>query len=162
MGDKRRPLLLVEDDLALQKQLKWAFADYEVVLAQDKESALAQLRRFEPAVITMDLGLPPLPDDPAEGFKLLQETLSLAPDAKVIVLTGQNDRTNAVRAIGLGAYDFYPKPFEPETRALTIERAYRFYELQQENRRLQEAASAAALRNILTRDPEMQRLCRMT
>src|SRR5215471_18500066 len=107
MSDKRQPLLIVEDDPALAKQMKWAFADYEVVLAQDRESALAQLRRFEPAVITMDLGLPPVPDDATEGFRLLGEMLALAPDVKVIVLTGQNDRANAVKAIAHGAYDFY-------------------------------------------------------
>jgi len=162
MTDKRRPLLIVEDDSALQKQMKWAFTEYEVALAHDRQSALAQLRRFEPAVVTMDLGLPPQPDDPTEGFRLLQETLSLVPDTKVIVLTGQDDRGNAVKAIGLGAYDFYAKPFEPEILGLTIERAYRLYELQQENRRLQETSGAGALEGILTRDPDMQHLCRMT
>jgi two-component system NtrC family response regulator len=160
--EKRQPLLIVEDDPALQKQMKWAFADYEVVTAQDRESALAQMRRHEPAVVTMDLGLPPQPDDPIEGFRLIEEALALAPEAKIVVLTGQNDRANALKAIALGAYDFYAKPFEPETLGLTIERAYRFYELQQENRRLMEAGGGAALNGVLTRDPEMQRLCRMT
>ncbi len=162
MTDKRRPLLIVEDDPALQQQMKWAFSEYEVVLAQNRESALAQLRRFEAAVVTMDLGLPPQPNDPAEGFRLLQETLALAPDTKVIVLTGQNGQALGVHAVALGAYDFYEKPFEPEILGLTIERAYRLHELQQENRRLQAAYPQGALRAILTRDPEMQRLCRMT
>ena len=85
----------------------------------------------------MDLGLPPDPDDPTEGFKLLEEILALAPDTKVIVLTGQNDRANALQAIGLGAYDFCTKPFEPELLGLTIDRAFRVHELQEENRRLQ-------------------------
>jgi len=157
---KRKPLLIVEDDPALQKQMRWAFDKYETVLAADRESAVAQVRRHEPAVVTMDLGLPPQPDDPTEGMRLLEEILALAPDAKVIVLTGQNDRANALRAIALGAYDFYAKPFEPEILGLTIERAYRVHELQEENRRLQAAQKPSALAGVITRDPETLRLCR--
>jgi two-component system NtrC family response regulator len=159
---KRKPLLIVEDDPALQKQMRWAFDKYETVLAGGREEALAQVRRFEPAVATMDLGLPPKPDDPEEGLRLLEELLALAPDTKVIVLTGQNDRTNALKAIALGAYDFYAKPFEPEILGLTIERAYRVHELQEENRRLQAAQQPSALAGVITRDPEMLRLCRTT
>ena len=160
MSEKRRPLLIVEDDPALQKQMKWAFSQYDIVVADDRASAMAQIRRVEPAVITMDLGLPPAPDDPSQGFKLLQETLSFAPDAKVIVLTGQNDRENALKAIGLGAYDFFAKPFEPDILGLTIERAYRLAELQQENHRLQNLQRSDVLTGITTRDPETLRLCR--
>ena len=159
-GTVRKPLLIVEDDPALQKQMRWAFDRYEAVLADDRASAVTQLRRFEPAVVTMDLGLPPQPDDPTEGLRLLEELLALAPDAKVIVLTGQNDRANALKAISLGAYDFYAKPFEPELLALTIERAYRVHELQEENRRLQSAQQPSALSGVITRDPELLRLCR--
>jgi CheY-like chemotaxis protein len=112
MTEKRKPLLIVEDDPALQKQMLWAFDKYETTGAADRESAIAQLRRCEPAVVTMDLGLPPHPDDPREGLQLLEEIHELAPDTKVIVLTGQNDRANALRAIALGAYDFCTKPFE--------------------------------------------------
>jgi two-component system NtrC family response regulator len=107
----------------------------------------------------MDLGLPPQPDEPSEGFRLLEAILSDAPDTKVIVLTGQNDHTNALKAIALGAYDFYPKPFEPELLALTIERAYRLYELQAENRRLQSKRRTGPLGDILTRDPGMLKVC---
>lgn len=160
MTDKRKPLLVVEDDPALQTQMKWAFDAYDVSVAADRESALAQLRRFEPAVVTMDLGLPPSPDDASEGFRTLQEMLSLAPQTKVIVLTGQNDRSNALKAVAMGAYDFYAKPFEPEVLALTIERAFRLHELQDENRRLQQVQKNAPLGGIVTRDPDMQRMCR--
>jgi len=156
----RKPLLIVEDDPALQKQMRWAFDQYETLVAGDREGAIAQVRRREPAVITMDLGLPPQPDDPAEGLRLLEEVLVLAPDTKVIVLTGQNDRANAVKAIGLGAYDFYAKPFESEILGLTIDRAYRLSELQEENRRLLAAQQPSALSGIITRDPEMLKLCR--
>jgi len=154
MTEKRKPLLVVEDDPALQKQMRWAFDAYEVLTANDRESAIAQLRRFEPAVITMDLGLPPKPDDPDVGFALLQEILSFTPDAKVIVITGQHDRSNALRAVSLGAYDFCEKPFQPELLGLILERAFRLYELQAEHRKLQESAGAPSS-GILTRDPEM-------
>jgi len=160
MSDSRRPLLIVEDDPALQKQMRWAFEQYEAVVASDRESAIAQLRRYEPAVVTMDLGLPPQPDDPSEGFKLLEEIHALSPDTKVIVLTGQNDRVNALKAISLGAHDFCTKPFEPELLTWTIDRTFRVHELQEENRRLQLATQSPAMTGIITRDPEMQRLCR--
>ena len=153
------PLLIVEDDPALQKQMIWAFDRYAPVSAGDRESALAQIRRHEPAVVTIDLGLPPAPDDPSEGFQLLQQILSIAPDTKVIVLTGQNDRANALKAIGLGAYDFYSKPFQPELLALIIERAYRLHALQAENRKLHTAKRSGPLSELLTRDPEMLKVC---
>jgi two-component system NtrC family response regulator len=160
MTETRKPLLIVEDDPALQTQMRWAFDQYETVLANDRETALAQLRRFEPAVVTMDLGLPPSPDDPSEGFALLQEMHALAPNTKVIVLTGQNDHANALKAINLGAHDFCTKPFEPELLTWTIDRAFRVHELQEENQRLQSALDAPAMSGIISRDPAMRRVCR--
>ncbi len=154
-------MLIIEDDPALQTQMTWAFDAYEPVVAGDRDDALVQLRRHNPAVVTMDLGLPPHPDDPSEGFRLLQDMLSLAPDTKVIVLTGQNDHANALKAIALGAYDFYSKPFQPEVLSLIIERAHRLHELQAENRRLQSAQRPGALGEILTRDPQMLKVCAM-
>ena len=157
--DKQRTLLIVEDDPALQKQMRWAFDACDTVVADDRESAIAQLRKHEPAVVTMDLGLPPAPDDVTEGFKLLREILTLAPDTKVIVLTGQHDRENAVRAVGLGAYDFFAKPFEPELLNLTIDRAFRMHDLQMENARLA-ALAGSPMSGLLTRDPGMLKVCR--
>ena len=159
-AEKPRPLLIVEDDPALQKQLRWAFDQYEVLLADDRESALVQIRRNAPAVVTMDLGLPPDADSVSEGFALLQQILEIAPDTKVIVLTGQNDQANALRAVALGAYDFFAKPFEPEILTLTVERAFRLHDLQQENHRLQAMRQPDALGGLITRDPGMLRLCR--
>ena len=159
-AEKPRPLLIVEDDPALQKQIRWAFDQYEALLADDRESALVQIRRNAPAVVTMDLGLPPDADSVSEGFALLQQILEIAPDTKVIVLTGQNDQANALRAVALGAYDFFAKPFEPEILALTVERAFRLYDLQQENHRLQAMRQPDALGGLITRDPGMLRLCR--
>jgi two-component system NtrC family response regulator len=159
MPEKPRTLLIVEDDPALQKQMRWAFDGFDTVFASERETAITQLRRFEPAVVTMDLGLPPQPDDVSEGFALLAEALALAPDTKIIVLTGQHDRENAVRAVGMGAYDFFGKPFEPELLALTIERAFRLHDLQAENKRLR-AARAGAIEGLITRDPAMLKVCR--
>ena len=159
-AEKLRPLLIVEDDPALQKQIRWAFDSYEALTAGDRESALALVRRHQPPVVTMDLGLPPDPDSVSEGFKLLEQILAIAPQTKVIVLTGQNDRSNALRAVGLGAYDFFAKPFEVEMLGLTIERAYRLYDLQQENNCLQLMHQPDVLAGLITRDPDVLRVCR--
>ena len=159
-SEKLRPLLIVEDDPALQTQLRWSFDKFEALTASDRESALTQLHRHNPAVVTMDLGLPPAADSVSEGFLLLEQILATAPETKVIVLTGQNDQANALRAIALGAYDFFAKPFEPELLTLTIDRAFRLFDLQQENRRLKAAQHPPALSGLLTRDGEMLRTCR--
>ena len=160
MSEKARPLLIVEDDPALQKQMRWAFDQFETLVAKDREEAMVQVRRHQPAVITMDLGLPPDPAAVSEGFYLLEEVLGSTPDTKVIVLTGQHDRVNALRAIDMGAYDFFAKPFEPDLLRLTIERAFRLYDLQQENKRLQASRQPDAFTGLITRDPEMLRICR--
>ena len=158
--DKANTLLIVEDDLALQKQIKWSLDQFESVTADDRPSAMVQLRRFVPAVVTMDLGLPPDADSVSEGFKLLEQILAAEPDTKVIVLTGQNGQANALKAIAMGAYDFLAKPFEPEVLALTVERAFRLAELQAENRRLQSMQTPDALAGLITKDPGMLRVCR--
>ena len=160
MTSTATPLLIVEDDLALQKQIKWSLDRFESVTASDRESALLQLRRHQSAVVTMDLGLPPDADSVSEGFKLLEQMLALDPNVKVIVLTGQNDQANALRAVALGAYDFLAKPFEPDVLTLTVERAYRLAELQAENRRLQALHQPDALSSLITRDAEMMRIAR--
>jgi two-component system NtrC family response regulator len=159
-SEKSRSLLIVEDDLALQKQIKWSLDRFDSVTAHDRESALVQLRKSTPAVVTMDLGLPPDADSVSEGFKLLEQIMAVDPDIKVIVLTGQNDQANALRAVAMGAYDFFAKPFEPELLNLTVERAFRLFELQSENRRLREMHQPDALFGLITRDPEMMRIGR--
>ncbi len=159
-SEKMRSLLIVEDDLALQKQIKWSLDRFDSVTAHDRESALLQLRKSTPAVVTMDLGLPPDADSVSEGFRLLEQIMALDPDIKVIVLTGQNDQANALRAVAMGAYDFFAKPFEPELLNLTVERAFRMFELQSENRRLQAMHQPDALSGLMTRDPQMLRICR--
>ena len=138
VSQNKPKLLIIEDDPGLQKQLRWSFDAYDVVVADDRESALAQIRRHEPAVVTMDLGLPPDPDGSTEGLATLQQILALAPETKVIVVTGNEERAHAVRAIALGAYDFHQKPCDPEVLNLVIHRAFFLHELQQENRRMQQ------------------------
>ena len=161
MSSQKGPqLLIVEDDLALQKQIKWSLDQFESVTAAERESALNQLRQHTPAVITMDLGLPPDADGVSEGFKLLEQMLAASPEVKVIVLTGQNGQDNALRAVAMGAYDFLAKPFEPEVLNLTVERAFRLHELQTENRRLQAMRQPDSLSGLITRDPAMLKVCR--
>jgi two-component system NtrC family response regulator len=153
--------LVVEDDLGLQSQLRWCFEDYEVLVADDRESALAQLRRHEPPVVLQDLGLPPDAEGVSEGFATLEEALSMAPDTKVVVVTGHGDQENALRAVALGAYDFYEKPVETETLQLIVDRAYQMCELEQENQRLLRQESASPLDGIVAASEKMLEVCRM-
>ncbi len=160
MSDNKKKLLVIEDDPGLQKQLRWSFDAYDVQVAGDRESAIAQIRRHEPAVVTMDLGLPPDADGVSEGLATLQQILAMAPDTKVIVLTGNQDRANAVQAIGLGAYDFHQKPFDAQTLGLVIERAFHLHALQLENRRLLRVQEDSPMAGIISRDPGMLKVCR--
>jgi len=160
VNQDKPPLLIIEDDPGLQKQLRWSFDAYEVLVAGDRESALAQVRRHQPAVVTMDLGLPPDPDGATEGLATLQQILALAPDTKLIVLTGNQDHANAVKAIGMGAYDFHQKPFDPEMLGLVVERAFYLHALQQENRRMQQVQADSPLSGIIARDPGVLKVCR--
>src|SRR5687768_1120533 len=156
---ERTPLLIVEHDPALLARMMRAFEQYAPVPASDREAALVALRRHRPAVVTMDLGLPPQPEEPSVGFQLVQDILSTAPETKVIVLTGHNDHASALRAIGLGAYDFYSKPFQPVVLTLMVERAFRLHELQAESRRLQARRPSGPLGDIVTRDEKMLKVC---
>ncbi|MDQ3259181.1 MAG: PEP-CTERM-box response regulator transcription factor [Pseudomonadota bacterium] len=160
MSQNKGVLLIVEDDPGLQKQLKWSFDGYVVLVAGDRGTAVAMVRRHEPAVATVDLGLPPDPDGASEGLATLENILALAPDTKVIMVTGNQDRAHAVKAIGLGAYDFYQKPVDSEILGLIVERAFRLHDLQQENRRLKLHQTESPVSGIITHDPSMQKVCR--
>jgi two-component system NtrC family response regulator len=152
-------LLVVEDDPGLQKQMRWSLDDYETVVAGDRDTALSLLRRHEPAVVTLDLGLPPDADGASEGLATLSQILALMPQTKVIVVTGNQDRTNAVKAVGLGAYDFCQKPFDPEVLGLIVQRAFRLHALQRENQLLLQSQDSP-IQGILTADPGMLKICR--
>jgi two-component system, NtrC family, response regulator len=149
-------LLIVEDDEGLQRQLKWAYEGYRVVSAGDRAAAIEMVRLHEPAVVTLDLGLPPDPDGTAEGFATLTEILALKPDTKVIVASGHGARESALKAIALGAYDFYRKPVDIDELGLIVSRAFHVHEIEAENRRLEAAGGGAtALGTLLTASPEM-------
>ena len=155
MTDAPRVLLVVEDDEGLQRQLKWAYEGYEIVCAGDREAAIDSLRAHEPAVVTLDLGLPPDPDGTDEGFATLAEILRLKPDTKVIVATGHGARESATRAVAMGAYDFYKKPVDIDELGLIVARAFHLHEIETENRRLETGATATVLGSIITAAPEM-------
>lgn len=156
----KQVLLVVEDDPGLQKQLKWCFEAYEVVIAGDRESAINALRRYEPTVVTLDLGLPPDPANASEGLATLEEILSLSPRTKVIVVTGNDDRDNAVKAVSLGAYDFYQKPIDPEILSMIIDRAHNLSVLEQENLKLSGKMGDTPLDGVIATSPEMLKICR--
>ena len=160
MQDSEKHLLIVEDDEGLQRQLRWCFDGYAVTVAGDRKDAIARVRRHQPGVVLLDLGLPPDPGGVTEGLATLQEIQALSPETKVIIVTGDNERANAVRAIALGAYDFYQKPVEPEVLTLMVDRAYRLHELELENRRLQQAHASEPMNGIIATSPQMLKVCR--
>lgn len=162
MSETRPKLLVVEDDPGLQAQLKWAYEDFDVIVAGDRASAMAALRSEEPAVVTLDLGLPPDPDGTSEGFAVLDEIMALKPDTKIIVASGHGARESALQAIERGAYDFYQKPMDFDEMALIVRRAYRLHRLEAENRQLAVRAGKdnRVLGTMITAAPEMLRVAR--
>ena len=162
MTEHRQKLLIVEDDLGLQKQLKWSYEGFEVFCASNREEALTLLRAEEPDVVTLDLGLPPDPDGVTEGFAVLDEMLKLKPDTKIIVASGHGARESALRAISAGAWDFYHKPVDIDELHLIVRRAFHVRELEVQNALLQQPDSDGALLlgTILTASPEMVKVAR--
>ena len=152
-------LLLVEDDVGLQKQLKWHFDSYSVVIANNREEALTLVRLHQPAVILQDLGLPPDDEGVEEGFRCISEISALLPSSKIIVMTGNADHDNAVKAVAMGAYDYYQKPVKAETLDLILERAFHIYGLEEKNRQLQQQQTAT-LNGVIGADIEMQKIAR--
>jgi len=159
-AEPRPKLLIVEDDAGLQRQLRWAYDDYEVVVAGDRREAIDAMRAEEPAVVTLDLGLPPDPDGVSEGFATLAEILRLKPDTKVIVASGHGARESALRAIAEGAWDFYQKPIDIDALGLIVARAFHVHALEEENRRLA-TAPREALGGLITAAPEMLKVTGM-
>ncbi|MEY4721424.1 MAG: Transcriptional regulatory protein ZraR, partial [Pseudomonadota bacterium] len=155
-------LLVIEDDPGLQAQLKWAYDDFEVIVAGDRASAIAALRSEEPAVVTLDLGLPPDPDGTSEGFAVLDEIMAIKLDTKVIVASGHGARESALNAIARGAYDFYQKPVDIETLGLIVRRAFRLHQIEAENRQLaaRTGKDDRVLGRMITAAPEMVKVAR--
>jgi two-component system, NtrC family, response regulator len=162
MADNKPKLLIVEDDPGLQAQLKWAWPDFEVIIAGDRTSAIAALRSEEPAVVTLDLGLPPDPDGTSEGFAVLDAIMALKPDTKVIVASGHGARESALQAIAKGAYDFYQKPVDIEALGLIVRRALQLHLIESENRQLAARGSDdnRVLGRMITAAPEMIKVAR--
>ena len=161
MTEDSRKLLIVEDDPGLLSQLKWCFEGYDVFTAEDRHSAITELRRHEPMVVLQDLGLPPKPEGVEEGFLTLTEILKLAPHTKVIVVTGNGDQENALTSVAQGAYDFYEKPVDTDTLKLLVDRAFNISELEAENRRLQNRLHESPLAGIVAASEGMLAVCRM-
>ena len=151
--------MVVEDDPGLQSQLRWCFDGFDVTVVGDRSAALDKLQKVKPQVVTLDLGLPPDADGHTEGLACLEQILSKSPDTKVIVVTGNDDRENAVHAIGLGAFDFYHKPIDAEILGLLVNRAFRVHELEMENRKLARAEKTVTVEGVLTCSSEMLKVC---
>ncbi len=134
-------ILVVEDDPGLRAQLKWALSDFDLSLAEDRPTAMAVFRREEPTIVIMDLGLPPDKDNASEGLAALREMLALSPLTKVIIASGNQERRNALEAIGMGAYDFYSKPVDQDVLKVIIGRAWNSYRLEEELEQVREGLS---------------------
>ncbi len=161
MADQRPKLLVVEDDSGLQRQLRWSYENYDVLVAGDRAAALEIMRAEMPSVVTLDLGLPPDPDGVSEGFATLQEIIHLKPETKVIVASGHGARESALRAIAHGAYDFYQKPVDFDELGMIVKRAFHLADIEDENRRLAADIGNRAFGGIITGSPNMQKVCQM-
>ena len=161
MTEAKPKLLIVEDDTGIQRQLRWSFEDYQVQVAGDRNEAISKFRTDVPPVVTVDLGLPPDPDGASEGLAVLEEILRLGPETKVIVVTGNEDHEHALRAVSMGAYDFYRKPIDSEELAMIVKRAMYLHDLEEENRRLVLAGRNMPLSGLVTASPEMLNTCRL-
>ncbi|MEG8015159.1 PEP-CTERM-box response regulator transcription factor [Sphingomonas sp. 22R3R2A-7] len=160
-GGARPVLLIVEDDIGLQRQLRWVYDGYEIVVASDRAQAIDAVRAHEPAVVTLDLGLPPDPDGVTEGFATLREILALKPDTKVIVASGHGARQSALTAIADGAWDFYAKPIDIDALGLIVARAFHVHALEAENRRLAARNANAGFGGLIAASPEMAAVTRL-
>lgn len=154
-----KKILIVEDDPGLQKQMKWSFEGFEIFIAGDRKAALKIIEKEHPSVVTVDLGLPPDPEGSSEGLATVEEILSAAPNTKVIVVSGNNDRSNAVQAVASGAYDFYQKPIDSELLNQIVTRAHHVFELEEENHRLIMESTGASMEGMIANSPQMQTVC---
>ncbi len=152
----RRNILIVDDDESIRSQMRWALLkDYELFEAGDHASALEITRKVHPFVVILDLGLPPKPREAEEGLKTLRDVLSFDHRIKVIIVSGNTDKGNALRAIEIGAFDFFTKPPVIEEVRVVITRALRMAELEVENQTLQRRVHTEGLNGILGSSPSM-------
>jgi two-component system NtrC family response regulator len=150
-------LLIVDDDEEIRTQMKWALAkDYEISLAEDRPSALATFRAEQPSVVLLDLGLPPHPGSPEEGLAILSELLALDRLVKVVIISGQGEKENALRAVGAGAYDFLSKPVDMEELKFLLKRCFQFVQLEKEYATMQQSAGGDTFEGMLGSSPQMR------
>ena len=150
-------LMIVDDDEDIRSQMRWALAtDYDVRLAEDRTEAVQVFKESRPAVVLLDLGLPPHPQDTTEGFATLSELLSLDRSTKIIIISGQSDRKNALRAVGEGAYDFFYKPIQIEELKIVLKRTYDVARLEKEFREAQFRLGGEGFHGMLGTSPQMQ------
>ncbi len=150
-------VLIIEDDNVVRGQMKWALnSKYEVLLAEDRPSAVDTAKKHRPALVTLDLGLPPSPGDTQEGFRALDELLEIDPLLKVVVITGQDEKQNALEAIGQGAYDFFCKPVDIEALSVVLSRALYVYNLENQNQQLLKGSPAQSFEGIVGNSRQMQ------
>jgi two-component system, NtrC family, response regulator len=160
MSGRMRKLLFVEDDLGLQRQLRWSFSDYEVMTASDRSAAISCISIHQPPVVVLDLGLPPDPDGASEGLATLETIRTTWPRIKVIIMTGNEDRSHALHAVGLGAYDYCDKPVEPDLLKMIISRAEHLQELEEELWQATQSTTDSPIPGLITCDPTMMQVCR--
>jgi two-component system NtrC family response regulator len=154
---KKPKLLIVEDDESIRTQMKWAMVqDYEVFTAEDRPSALEIARQERPAVVTLDLGLPPNPAQPDEGLATLAEILAEDSLTKVIIISGQGQKDNALKAVSEGAYDFFSKPINTDELKVVLHRAYHVSQLERENLLLQQQVAGQPFAGMLGSSPQME------
>ncbi len=152
-------MLVIEDDEGLQRQYKWNFENYDISIAGERKSAMEMLNRYDFPVILLDLGLPPDPDGTTEGFAMLNEVLTINPMSKVIVASGHEARESAITAISNGAYDFYQKPVDADEIGFIVERAFKLYDLEVENKLLQGKQQSTRLPGLVTASQKMEQIC---
>jgi two-component system NtrC family response regulator len=153
----KNPLLIVDDDEEIRSQMRWALTeDYEISLAEDQRSALALFAAQKPAVVLLDLGLPPSPGEPTEGLAILAEMLRIAPHTKIIIISGQSEKTNAYRAISDGAYDFLSKPVQMDELKIILRRAFYLAQLEKEKQDIQSQLISTTFEQMLGSSPQMQ------
>ncbi len=157
MSSPKSKLLIVDDDEEIRTQMRWALAtDYDVVVAGDRTSALAAFLEHRPMVVLLDLGLPPQPASPDEGLAALSDLLVLDTAAKIVIVSGQGEKANALRAIGAGAYDFLGKPVDVEELKLLLRRCYHVAQLEREYREVQSRLTGSTFEGLLGSGPQMQ------
>jgi len=157
---ERERLLIIEDDEDIRTQLTYALQDeYDVSVAGDRARAAAAVQEAPPEIVTLDLGLPPTPDTAEEGLRALEDILAVAPEAKVIIITGNGDRANAVTAVERGAFDYHLKPVNLDDLKVVLRRATYLRQLERESEeQARQREDSIRFTDILGSTPKMREI----